>query len=960
MRRFLLSLIFLATPFLGLTQTPAHFFLGADELAGIHIYDIHQDKNLNYWIASNEGLFKYNGYEFKSIECEEMLSPSLFNVISDAQNNVYCHNLSGQVFEIHNDTCSVLYQVPDSLVSAGMEILIDSRNNIIISAKEIIRLKPNKTVEILFHTPGLNLKPMQNPNGTIKFLNYNDNNYLEYGEGITESKIPYLKVYFQQNMESSPDLRSLYYQDQFMLFDRRNALMYSCKNDSLTPVSQLKNRRILDIYKSDQTFWCPYSDFGIVNFSDPFDMSGSSKEFFSRYKISAFLEDQEGNILLGTFKHGIIVIPKTQVSDFEIDPISTNISQIRAIENNKILFGLEDGRVGDIDENGTINFYDYNYGYPIELLGYLRKEKQFFIGSINFLQTNFKTKPKLFNSSGTFKDLVAIPNDQYLVATNAGLFIYHINKKLLDPLSKSSKPVKDEWLYLGRTYCVSFDSINRSIYLSSSVGFKRIDEDGTHEMKLNGKNLLVRDIIYSNNKIYATCNNDGLIVIENNKIIAHWTTENYLISNNTGLITPYGEDLIVATDQGIQILTPQGQTKRFFNKSDGLYADRIINLELQGSNLWILHQKCLQKIDLTQSTSHTFKPNIKFESIQLNNKVVSPNSIDPILKYDENKIAFTFSSQSLKYQNEIRYQFRLAGVDQDWQVASYEDNQVNYKTLPAGHYTFQVRALSRSSVSETLSYSFSISAPFWTKWWFYVCITVGLALLIYIYSVRQIRKQQRKALMHKELYESKLTAIQAQMNPHFIFNSLNSIQDLVLRNDSEQAYRYISKFALLVRNTLNHSDTEFIDYTAEISSLELYLSLEKLRFIDSFDYTITSSGISDIQIPPMLIQPFLENALLHGLLHKDGNKKLTINFSLSEALICTIVDNGIGRKEAKRIQKRQHVDHKSFAINAIKKRLEILAIQYNGKFEVIYEDLEEDGSATGTKVILKIPFTDAY
>jgi LytS/YehU family sensor histidine kinase len=193
------------------------------------------------------------------------------------------------------------------------------------------------------------------------------------------------------------------------------------------------------------------------------------------------------------------------------------------------------------------------------------------------------------------------------------------------------------------------------------------------------------------------------------------------------------------------------------------------------------------------------------------------------------------------------------------------------------------------------------------------------------------------------------------MNPHFIFNSLNSVQDLILKGDVEHSYTYITTFSNLVRRTLNYSEKDFIDFEQEIKLLELYLSLEKLRFKKDFNYEIIYKDIEDIMLPPLLVQPFIENALVHGLLHKDGAKNLKITFELKELLICTVEDNGVGREKAKAIKLRQRSEHESFSGRAIKKRFEILSNVFDGAFGYEYEDLYENDEGIGTKVTLMIP-----
>lgn len=246
-------------------------------------------------------------------------------------------------------------------------------------------------------------------------------------------------------------------------------------------------------------------------------------------------------------------------------------------------------------------------------------------------------------------------------------------------------------------------------------------------------------------------------------------------------------------------------------------------------------------------------------------------------------------------------------------------------------------------------------------------VLVTLILLWFIYSKMKVIRKQKKALdiAFEQLEESKknelaisnLKAIKSQMNPHFMFNSLNSIQHLILKEDIENSYDYIVMFSELVRSTLTYSEKEFIEIEKELKFLKVYLELEKLRFKDDFEYNINSNLPTSVKVPSILIQPFIENALKHGLLHKTGLKKLTVELKLSDKLTCIIKDNGVGRKKSSEIKAAKNKEHESFAMGSITKRLAILSDRYNKVFSYEVLDLyDENGVAQGTEVHLNMPF----
>jgi LytS/YehU family sensor histidine kinase len=214
--------------------------------------------------------------------------------------------------------------------------------------------------------------------------------------------------------------------------------------------------------------------------------------------------------------------------------------------------------------------------------------------------------------------------------------------------------------------------------------------------------------------------------------------------------------------------------------------------------------------------------------------------------------------------------------------------------------------------------------------------------------------------LNKDLATSQLTALRSQMNPHFIFNALNSVQQYILQGNITEANRYLSKFSKLQRQVLNQSDQNFIPLDKELEVLNLYLELEQLRFENGFTYNIEVNknvDTDEIKIPPMIVQPFVENAIWHGLMPKQDNRKLVICFEMSgdEMLLCTVTDNGIGREAAARLKNGNQSEHKSRGLTLVYDRLNILSQQYGKAFKAEVKDLmDSEGLPAGTEVKLFI------
>jgi streptogramin lyase len=333
----------------------------------------------------------------------------------------------------------------------------------------------------------------------------------------------------------------------------------------------------------------------------------------------------------------------------------------------------------------------------------------------------------------------------------------------------------------------------------------------------------------------------------------------------------------------------------------------------------------------------------------------------PELPYNSNYVQFDFRAISLTSPANVMYQYMLQGFDEDW-LPLTSNSAATYSSLPTGHtYTFKVRARNNSGIwsEETASFTFSIAKPYWEETWFFILIgliTLGsIGLIFYIIFSRQV---QRKA-MEERIATLQLNALRAQMNPHFIFNALNSIQNFINKNDEESANVYLSKFAALMRLILDNTKKGTIPLSDELKLLDIYLSLEKLRFKAKFDYTITvdSSISTEMQlIPSMLIQPYVENAVNHGLMHKEGKGLVDIRLAMrNDNIHCVIEDNGIGREKAMELKSKKQA-HQSAGISITKDRLDILNLTPKGEMSVEITDLYDDsGEAAGTRVEIVIP-----
>lgn len=437
----------------------------------------------------------------------------------------------------------------------------------------------------------------------------------------------------------------------------------------------------------------------------------------------------------------------------------------------------------------------------------------------------------------------------------------------------------------------------------------------------------------------------------------------------------------VAGYNGITRIERTG-AKNFFIASYGRMHGFIPQLfhtikMLQGNKdeIWVATSSGLMKFN-TRAVTGTVYPSIRLSGISINNSETDSLPAAGLrLPYESNSINFHYTGIFFSDPAAVVYAYRLVGLDTNW-VHAGNSRSASFQHLAPGKYRFEVKAASGTNRwSETVSYDFAIAPPYWQRWWFIALIvllataSIVTAVKIYINYIQRreeekikVQQLQLEAVQNKQkATEAKLQSMRLQMNPHFLFNALNSIQQMILAGDETVATRCLSKFSKLLRLILVQSDKDKITLREELDTLRLYVELESFRFKDRFEYFITCDNAidqDDTRIPTLLIQPFVENAIWHGLMHKEGLRRLLVHFrEENETLVCTVEDNGIGRKASQAIKEHSLHDqqHTGKGIAVAKERLKIFGENPAHTSALDIQDLTEQGQASGTRVIVKFP-----
>ena len=605
---------------------------------------------------------------------------------------------------------------------------------------------------------------------------------------------------------------------------------------------------------------------------------------------------------------------------------------------------------------------------------------------------------------------IALRHGGIVIFSPEGIFKQFISAKDYPGFGKSINDTRiiregnDGFMYLGT---------EKGIFRMSHDGFK-LDSFADHPALAPLRDERIVDIYPVTNGIWISSSPRGAAwhYSFTEKKLKSFTEENGLSSSRVYRISgdPQG-NIYVGSYSGFSVISPEDSVRNL-TKGQGLISARIeTNETADDGSIWMANNYNLLKYDpkegkLIKLGSRQGLAKINFAimgSVKLSsgdlvfgaNKgfvVVDPRKVDfgidalkvfafyrdvegrevelvpgqkVHLDYTQQNIHFSFAINDLIVADQVLFKYRLAkNGEGPWSNPSL--NASADFNLDPGTYTLSVQAYDGHSWYELPGpVQFHIKAPWWRQWWFAILVTLSLIAGIWTFLYGRFQKIRKELLVSRQIADLEAKALRAQMNPHFVFNSLNAIQECIVTGKVEEAYSYLSQFSRLLRMVLEHSEVTEVSLHDELEVLSLFVSLEKLRFRNDMQYTLKLEKDLDdeeIRIPPMLIQPHLENAIWHGLRHKVGEKDLIL--SIAEAipgyLEVIVEDNGIGRVKAAAIRQDRLGDHKHKSIGKqlSGNRLELLKHNYPQSTMEIIDLYDVNGLAVGTKVRLMIPIVD--
>lgn len=918
-----------------------HYVHYSDEsgLPSNEVYSILQDKKGMLWIGTDVGLFKFDGNHFTSWKHPKLKTKSVTGLTLGTYGEILAYNFQAQVLVYNQDTLHV-YDAPVQqifkVVAGADSILYISHKDGVISLnqrkKHWTKVSDKSSIAGIAKTSrwseklGLvfadNLGIYQYKNSSLKHFPLSFHQTGQEGFHLTENDSI---IWILSNKDNR-------------LFQFNGRQINAIKSVELQELLLHKKVTNMHLLNQNELWFCTYN--GIIQYNIA---TQKCKLLYPNMSFSNVLLDREGNYWMSTLQNGLLRIPniKSLVWNAEHDQLNNDKVKKLVADNQSIYFTTLDGLFGALNfETYRLKTIKNNHEADIQSLDYDPTDQSVWWNHNNHLyQLKDNNIKEHATSIPAVKARIKVGDDVF-VCSSHGTFI-------------NDERVSVTW---ARTAIV--DLLEDKVWIGTNSGImiykKRLGSWHFDTTLLAGTQILDIALDTINHKVYAGDFNGYVYQFGTN--YAYFAKQKLPIEAQIAAIKAENNTIYIATNKGLLVANQQLNNWQHYNTATGLASNNIQDVWIKDSSIWLASGKGLQL--LPGVNIHKQAPALLYIN-QVNDALFQEQYI-----YLRHKVPLLLKPEVSHYNSNgsFQYAYRLNGYE-EWVYLPGNLQQIEIQNIPDGDFQLELKAVDvfDKDSAQTIIIKGYMHPPFWKQWYF-VALILGLffGLVYYIYRW-QIKKQQRKAHMLNELNASKLTAIQSQMNPHFIFNALNSIQSLILKGDVEQSYSYITTFSNLVRKTLHYSDKDFIDFEQELALLKLYLSLEQLRFAKDFTYHIGVGEIDDIMIPPMLIQPFVENALAHGLFHKNGLKKLHIQFELKEHLICTITDNGIGRTAAKEIQERQSRAHESFSSKAISKRFEILSQVFKDTLRYDYEDrVDENQESKGTIVRLVLPVKWKY
>jgi hypothetical protein len=964
------------------TEIPGGFrkMLVADGLPSSEVYEVYQDRKGYLWLATDAGVCRYNGVSFTTYTSLNGLTDNTaFHIKEDSEGRIWVQTFTGAVCYFSNNR---FWPIPanDSLVklySNGQKtqytFFVDANDCIVVGGLYVggcYRISPIDGYKTITH-----IKPPMAVEQARNIWTDSLGQLYCYGESVYEGRSAITLVHnghavtipIEYSIKYGINVRLTLTKDNTILFSHQDVL-YAV--DANGDVKNYQMPGVIIGVCQDQTgaIWVNLLQHGTVRYAQG-DLEKPGISYLEGYSVSYVCQDAENGYWFSTVGNGLLYLAGLEFGYLTqsegLPPFS--IASMYPLGKGQILLGqafstvtiigTRDSRILDL-KSGTVGYVneiatDFVMFFAGRMLA--NTDRTYFIDS----SAHFYGTP---DPNRHLKGYVLHPDGDTLFGYSHSAFVW---------ITRDFKEVKAS---LAPERITSACYQQKTLWLGGLNGLWKMS-DSVPEYKVNlapGLSTRIDDMVGDHvGRLWIATRGNGVFVLDHDTV-HHFDNNSGLNSNTCRSIALDDQNNIwVATNHGISVISDYNGFKGTatisgYNTTDGLLSDEVNFIEFRDGIIWMAGPDGLCWVPTNKLLVNLTPPPVYINTIYTGNDTMQfRDSLE--VEYRDNRIRILCEGVSLRNPSKITYKYKLS-ESSEWVRTS--NPEITFSNLDPGDYTFVVYALNSNSVSSRnpAILHIHIIRPFVKTIWFYLLLALILFSAIYLgvrlrlNTIRQ--KAARRSSEERRMAELRLSALRAQMNPHFIFNAINSIQHYILNNDSDKAYGYLAKFSKLIRLVLDQSQANTITLKQELDLLQLYVELEQLRFerpIDIEWFVAPTIEQSSVRLPGMLIQPYIENAIWHGLLPlKKRGGRLVISFEeKGEDLLIVVEDNGIGRAAAAAGKKDS--GRRSYGMLITSERLKLLDKSDFSVHRITVIDLKDvNGEATGTRVEILLRLSNLH
>lgn len=942
-----------------------------DGLPSSEAYDVMQDHNGFIWISTDRGLSRYDSYSFRNFSSADGLTDNtVFSAQEDAEGNIWCSTLHGGLCYYNGDTI---------LPYRYNNVLRDSLGEIIIM--QTFAIGKNQEMFVGRHVAGCRRIDANGKSSDPGFthdsvavvytvLQVNGSVVIGSTDRARLDANPPALVSLEVNgkiirVEAHPAAISHF---TYGLDCRNGVFLFSIENMLMEIFPDGSSRehtlggRITKLVQDDAgNVWIGMLNGGVRKYGDGADFSSDDYEvFLPNETVTDVIQDRESAYWFSTLDHGVFYMTSTAVHWLPLASGENGVSvtAMAATASGKMLLGTSAGEI-----------YTAGYNSARLCVDWAKENKR-----IDFVCDMYAMSDGSGTWVGTGRSLLFLENDSVVVQVAregyarsmsgdgaGGCWISVMNGFRHFPRVSGGRDQEID--FGGWAQDLYWDTMSHTLLVGDVNGLFRFNNNQMEPYPVINGALKVRvnAVARSGDKIVAGTLGEGVCVIEGGMR----TT----ISTQQGLCSPLVNDIDVdrngniwaATNSGLAQIIFTGDTFTVNNYTifHGLPTNEINRVLCYDDVVWVGTSIGAAWFSPAQLQQQRVAPPIYIEHVSVNG-IPRGRDTSWSFAYNENHALFSFLGISYRNAGNTLYRYRLIGFDSAWTTT--DNRSVEFASLPPGDYRFEVMARNDDGTWSVApdSFTFVIAPPFWMRWWFWLISATLLIGITAFFINRRLHNIRYREQQKRILAEYQHQALAAQMNPHFIFNSLTSMQAFILGDEKENALRYVDRFSFLMRKSMEHSVVKFVSLEKEAELLRAYFDLESMRFGDKLTCSIVIDETVDagaLEVPAMMVQPFAENAIRHGVVHREepgGYVNVTFSWK-NDALWCRVDDNGVGRQRSAEINKNRR-KHISFGSSITEERLRVLCETMKQEYHLTYTDkLNDDGTPAGTTIYFLLP-----